>query len=94
MDASTSTDTAARWGGILLLGLYLIVTISTAVEAWRCGQMFCSLGLYVLTAPVSLLVPNLEHSLVGISIGMLITGVLVYWIGRDSVRFIRWMLRR
>lgn len=93
MDTPSSTDSVARWGGILLLGLYLIVTLSTAVETWRCGRMFCSVGLYVLTAPVSLLFPNLERNLIGIILGMGVTSLIVYEIGRTLGRFIGWVLR-
>jgi len=96
METPYSTATAARWGGVLLLGVYLSVTIPTAFETWRCGGWFCTFKFVVLTAPMSLILSGgrpLQSNLVGMIIGIVVTGLIVYGIGRAMGRFCGWLLR-
>jgi len=91
MDRASAQTRGARWGGRGLLSLYLLITIPVALDTWGCAGWRCSMKLNLLISPVSMFISGLwpiQTNLVGIIGGMLVTGSIVYGLGRTLGRHV------
>jgi len=85
---SNADDLGILVGSGLLL-VYLAITIPVVMSAWDCAGFLCDLWLQILLAPVAIVITHgLSSNPLGIIIGIIITGSLMYLLGRGIGRLL------